>query len=243
MKLRSVLPLFLMSLAGANAAVSVTGSVQLISGETDVSTEGTLVLAHSYTGLIGGSLPPNPVVNGVTFTSISSTAGATGAALTGYANSNGTVYNSSTAATTAAPDGGAYDALIQGAFSNSGGTATTLSLSNLLTNQSHLAQIWIHDARAMAVNRQTTFSGVDEVLGTVTLGTVDYNSTNLVNGTGQFINVYFTTGAAETTFTISGVANDSNARQINAFQLRAIPEPQSALLGAIGILSLLRRRR
>lgn len=55
------------------------------------------------------------------------------------------------------------------------------------------------------------------------------------------VNAQFTADTADTTW-IPGV-NGNAGEQINAIRIVAIPEPSAALLGGLGLLALLRRRR
>jgi MYXO-CTERM domain-containing protein len=45
------------------------------------------------------------------------------------------------------------------------------------------------------------------------------------------------------TITRVGFVSDGSGGQVSAFQLTAVPEPTAALLGTLGMLALLRRRR
>ena len=122
----------------------------------------------------------------------------------------------------------AYANILKGAWYNAGGK--TITLNNLTITQQYQVQIWVADGRYNP-DQFTTITGgpslqVDSVVG------------NPNTGFGQFAIGTFT--ADGTTQTI-GI--DSGSDIVNAVSVRAIPEPSAALLGGLGMLCLLRRRR
>ena len=108
----------------------------------------------------------------------------------------------------------------------------SLTLSGLTVGQQYAIQYWVQDSRNDGVSRTLTLDGQT---------TLDYNNGSICSpGVGQWAIGNFT--ADNTGFqTISIAANDWS--EISLFQLRAIPEPSAALLGGLGMLALLRRRR
>jgi hypothetical protein len=61
---------------------------------------------------------------------------------------------------------------------------------------------------------------------------------------GQWIKGTFTADSTSQSLQLSGALSATDGYpQINALQLRTIPEPSSALLGGLGLLALFRRRR
>ena len=77
----------------------------------------------------------------------------------------------------------------------------------------------------------------DVTIGGVTISNIDPND-GLVYA---FNNLSPTSG--NLTISFSGTGNTTELFHINALQLTAIPEPSAALLGGLGLLALLRRRR
>jgi len=74
------------------------------------------------------------------------------------------------------------------------------------------------------------------VTGSSTATTYSYT-----DGKYLVVNAQFTADATDTTW-IPGV-NGNTGEQINAIRIVAIPEPSTTLLGGLGLLALLRRRR
>jgi hypothetical protein len=78
--------------------------------------------------------------------------------------------------------------------------------------------------------------------GTLASDTIDLNGGGAAAGTGVTA-----TGVESITFTISQGANSGGgvivAREFDVFGVATIPEPSTALLGSLGVLGLLRRRR
>jgi hypothetical protein len=69
------------------------------------------------------------------------------------------------------------------------------------------------------------------------------DATNTNSGRGHFVTGTFTANATTQDFLFTDTSPTQSTTLLNAFQLRAIPEPSAALLGGLGMLALLRRRR
>jgi hypothetical protein len=200
----------------SHAANVVWNSVQTPSADSDVSTTGTYVGSYVSTPAAG------VVVNGVTFTN-TFTGGIT-------VGDNGWGYATWPNYAAAAPLSANYKLLLNGASEQ----ITTLTLSNLTINQQYLIQIWAADYRDGIPSRQQTITGGSNTSGVLSWGN---------NGSpgGSFVIGTFTANSTTQLFTFA-TAN-ATGTNINAMQLRAIPEPSAALLGSLGMLALLRRRR
>ncbi len=130
----------------------------------------------------------------------------------------------------------AYNTLLSFANNGLGGPSVTLSLGSgsgpfaaipALTNgQQYLIQVWYADDRSGFNSRVMTFG--------------DGNGNN-VNLNDQYAVGTFT--AIGTTQDLLATANSFGQAHINALQIRAIPEVSSVMLGALGCLAMLRRRR
>lgn len=110
---------------------------------------------------------------------------------------------------------------------------TTFTLSNLQIGQEYLIQFLVGDNRSWlgTMSRSQTITAGGSTSGSLTFG---YNApafASSVIGT-------FTADSTSLDFTFNG-ANT----QVNSIFVAAIPEPSSALLGGLGVLALLRRRR
>ncbi len=205
--------------AMANAAVITWGTATAITTGTgnssDVLTTGTLHYAVNGDASSTASLG-DQTVNGVLFDSVQGT---------NFADDLWTTTGDA-----------AYDALLSRANNNLGGPSVTLALGSgtgplgvipALTNgQQYLIQVWFADNRSGFDSRVMTFG--------------DGNGNN-VNLNDQFVVGTFT--ASGTTHNLLATANSFGQAHINALQIRAIPEVSSAMLGALGCLALLRRRR
>ncbi len=114
-----------------------------------------------------------------------------------------------------------------------GGTGTlTITLGGLTSGLSYYVQIWSHSyqmavkgGEAVATGYDPPGGGSDSIPSWFTVGT-------------------FTADATTQTVTLSRYGDPLSGRpQIDAYMVTAIPEPAAALLGGLGLLTLLRRRR
>jgi hypothetical protein len=139
-----------------------------------------------------------------------------------------------TVPTLSGPDAANYQAILsigREAYPTPSGSFT---FSNLVMNQQYELQVWVADYRGFTNNRTETITAAgDSASPSLTY----LDSDGPIHG--QFIIGTFTADATSLTFTMNG----NETAMYNAMQLRAIPEPGAALLGGLGMLALLRRRR
>lgn len=254
-----LLSLFASSL---NAATISWGAATGITGDTDVSTQGTLVRAYNF-GVDGGTdpgdgspfTPSTTIINGVSFTNHTSTT---------TTNTSHSISNAHTMVPKALGDSATiafigarsapaapynelsagYQSFLStiiyaaGAADKSGTSARnsyTFTLGNLTIGQTYLLQIWFNDSRS-GENRG----------GTVTDGpSVDVNTSasNAAGGIGQYIIGEFTADATTQSFDFTATGSKSVAALMNGYQLRAIPEPSITLLGGLGFAIAAARRK
>lgn len=226
-----------LALPASTYAAAVTWSTPAnISGDTDVVTIGTLVAARNFS-----QTQLAPTVNGVLFDIFPIPNGGIGAAgipnvatlFYTNAESSDTAYGSAAAPFNAlsAP----YQTLLSSGAGSSTGVTLTLSLLNLNNGTPYLFQWWTNDSglNLGGVN-STTANATNSV-------TLDENTTDAIGGKGQWVVGTFTASGTSQSITFSGPRPE-----INAFQLRAVPEPGTFVLLAAGGLILcglaLRRR-
>ncbi len=231
------------------AAVTINwSSAQNITGDSDVSTTGSLLYAYN----LGAAGVADTTVNGVTFTNGPLSG-------SGSSVSFGQTTMNETPGYLLARNNLGYD--VSGAFSSlstsyksllgSGIYADipltiTLSLGGLTFGQQYQFQWWLNNTSKQVGN----YSGNSLFLTTAgnnpyTVGLNGNTSRSGQGGLGQYAIGTFT--ANSSTFNINFNGTDVvNLPMINAFQLRVVPEPSTYALfglGALGLLIVARRKR
>lgn len=217
---------------------------QSISGDSDVNTQGSLLYAYN----VGASGVSGATVNGVAFlayafpddfTALTVTVGSVSMTeIPGLFLSSNTLGGGSTPFTSLTPG---YQALLGSGGSASNPDSITVTFSGLTASQQYLVQWWSNNSgngknvSGLGLNNTTATSGL-------TSATIDANTTNAVEGLGQYVTGTFT--ANSSTYSMELAATDGDSPLISAFQVRAIPEPSSLALLAAGCgVVVLRRRR
>jgi hypothetical protein len=216
---------FFASLAASHAAtISWSNSVYTVSGSFGQTlntgqfvTTGTQILAQN----IGGSAL---AFDGINF--------ATGTIGMGGGNHTGFHENTPTANTLLAR---------QGSYGVNG-VASTVNLTGLTSGYTYRVQVLVYDGRGDVgiPGRTVRFDGINQ-------GQYANGIANVTWGNGLLVTGTFTADSTSQAFTIEAFTSGGASRggQLNALTLyqTAVPEPSSALLGGLGMLALLRRRR
>ncbi|MGD9856494.1 MAG: PEP-CTERM sorting domain-containing protein [Planctomycetaceae bacterium] len=241
----------LVSWAATASADLVWGAATNISGDSDVSTAGTLLVAVNPGTSSGGGVAPTVTVNGVTFTGWSP--GGFGAQvdpsghLTLTAEAGFGAFSSVGFGSGGAPFSALsadYQTLLDyGDFAANAGQNDftgdlTLTISGLTVNHQYEFQWWTNDSRPFSTGPVTATSGATSV-------SLDPNTTNAAGGTGQYvIGTFIATAATESiVFSTTGNGNVQNAFQVRDLTVAAVPEPNSfALLTLALILCVVKRR-
>jgi hypothetical protein len=224
-------------------AVITWATPQNISGDSDVLTQGTLVLAENL-----GKVPTTTTVNGVTVTAAPGyTTGGTGSNPMGsvYFSSGGASANDaafgSTFYTNFAALSTAYQTLLAPTLYSLGTGFKNSSLQNLTVGKKYAVQIFVQNMRGDANSSTVIWDGANLTGNSVTLSP----TTNIVgfgdkaNGRGQYVIGTFTADATSQSLTLSGAGTSI----FNAYQVRAVPEPTSlALFSGVAGVFLFRRR-
>ena len=232
--------------ATSHAAPITWGSAQTVSGDSDVSTNGTLVYAYTFGGT---SAPPSATVNGVTFSPFRIPGGVITSTTVGsvsLAESPGNLFASNSLGSSSAPYSALstdYKAILgSGAYADIP-ASITVTLGGLTSGQNYLVQWWTNNASNAAVLGAGFTNTTALATNSVTL---DANTTNIAGGVGQFALGTFTASGTTQTFLLSETSSGFNPL-INALQVRAVPEPALTLLGfaaaAGGLLTWRRRSR
>ncbi len=205
-------------LTGNTAAIPpgtmVWGASHNITGDTDVSTAGTLISAVSING------PGTATVNGVTFAGM----GASGATGPFNLDASGVGGGYGGYGVPAAPFNtlsANYQNLLTNGNFGSGASLMTLTLNSLSVGTTYQFEVWINDSRAFsgteAVN-VASGSSTARMFGDVTA---------TVGGTGQYLIGTFTADSSSKVITFQG----DSATLLNALMLRQLPSNAGALVG------------
>ena len=209
----------LASVGPASAANVIWNTVQAVTAATDVNTTGTLEYARGF-----GSV--STTVSGVTFNNTTSYSDTFEFSFTGFMNGITFIGSNN-------PEGQAYATLLDsGRYVQAGTLTAGITLSDLTVGQDYLVQFWVADFRNFTADRTMTITG-----GSGTSGQLTYLSASASDA--SYVIGNFTADSTAQLFTL----NANQDAQISAVQIRAVPEPTSALLSALGAVALLRRRR
>lgn len=241
--------LSLVAATSANAGFVTWSAPETITGDADVSTAGTLVVAHNL-GVAGNT---SATVGGVTFTPFATSTPVNtlgNVTMSAASNISGTNFDFGDFVPPFTDISGDYQTLLQSASFTTGAVPPTISLSlaGLIPGADYQFQWWVHQSSDFSSDPGFPPPGVPTTTAT-SGGSVTLDRNGLVPGTlGQFAIGSFTADAAPQVITFNG----SDIRTvISAFQLRQvsappIPEPGSFLFGiAVSgfLLSSTSRRR
>lgn len=236
----------------ALAAPVAWGSAQNITGDSDVTTNGTLLYAYQF----GNSRTGTTTVNGVSFepfnVATESTTVTTGNVVLSAAASGSVMYSFDELASVNAPYANlsvAYQGLLNSAvlssiFDNPNGAPLDIQLGGLTPGSSYVVQWWSCAADYL-YPYQTVALGSPNV-------TLSSNTANATGGLGQYVIGTFTAAGASTTITLQGLTMNSppyDLPTLNALQVRAaaVPEPSTYAMALAGIAccgwQVMRRRR
>jgi hypothetical protein len=224
-KLFSCILLMIGASVQANAATITWNAIQTATGNaSDVITTGTFFdSAAVYTGA-------NLSLNGVTFKRNLGGDTFDGSNITFTNRASGPSDQPADNPPTSWDDN--YETLASwGLYQSAPNGGVTINLGSLMSGQEYLVQIWT--GYWDGANWRTEF-----IAGNSS-GLLNLGSTTVFNTTSQYVVGTFTADA--TTQTIQATGPDYGIPSF--MQVRAIPEPASALLGLLGLLGLLRRRR
>ncbi len=213
------------------------GPATTISGDNDVSTLGTLVAAFDMNGT-------GATVNGVTFAPFAVTTGTQGTTNGNFSfgENPGHLIAYNTLGSASAPFSNlsaSYRTILNTALSTDDNNTLFFSISGLVVGRVYQFEFW--------TNASSHVGGGNGFATTGSAGfsvSLDDNTTDAQGGLGQFAIGTFTAVTSVQQITFTGT-NSAQAPTINAFQLRAVPEPATFGLLALGagVLGIARRIR
>jgi hypothetical protein len=227
---------FLAASAGVSHAASITwGPATNISGDSDVTTAGSLVVAFN----MGSTSPSNvspATVNGVTFASFVTSTTPTMVGNVTLTRPSGTFQSNTSFGSTLTPFSSlssSYQALLQSGDGSFGDM--TLAIGGLTVGQTYLFQWWSNDSGLLGPTH-ANYTTNAKASGTSSIRGLNDNTsgaTGTPGGLGQFAIGTFVADSATETIVFSGTADFP---LINAFQVRAVPLPPAVWAG-LGMLA------
>lgn len=256
MKITTICTLVLgVGMATLTRGASITWTTSAGLADTEVSTNGTGVLAYYFSSNAGGTRPATVPVNGVNFSLSNSATAPAGLAFNGGSFNNPEDVDCYQVPLTAANQG--LNAILDG--QNWGG-ASSVEMTGLTIGQAYEVQYFLSDDRASFRNlRHYAVSDANDpfgsrdvefgfhstagggVPGAAPAGSIDakiYTGTFVADATSQAVFTWLYENGNH-----DGASGNSGS-QVNALQLRLIPEPTAVVLSTalLGLLVVRRRR-
>ena len=193
----------------ARAASVTWNNPVAITGDTDVSTTGTLTYAYCWSGT-------STTVNGVNFTGTTSASSGGTDVTFGNLGNNYTSFGSGPGFSTA------YQNMLTGGDYN-GAAPATVTLNHLTVGHTYVAQFWVGDWRNYDTVRSETITGSasDNITPSLSFQVGS-------GGSGSYVIGSFTASASTKVFTVVPGGSAPSA-QINALQLRDLVPPTSSI--------------
>ena len=220
-----------------NATIS-WGAPTTISGDSDVSTDGTLVGAFNMNG-------PTATVNGVTFASFMFTTNTPSASDGNFTFTESSHVLAATGLGSGSPPfsnlSSSYQTLLSTALTTDDNNTLTLNISGLTIGQQYEFEFFLNGSNTAGTDNFRTIASAGNSVS------LDDNTTNAVGGVGQFVIGTFTAASSNELITFNGT-DSTQAPTINAFELRAVPEPATMSIfifgsALLGISRALRRKK
>lgn len=138
-------------------------------------------------------------------------------------------------------DSGANTQLARFGAYGSAGSSSTVNLSGLTNGHTYRIQALVYDGRGSAgiTGRTVSFDGINQ-------GQYANGINNVTWGNGLLVTGTFVADSSSQSFSVEAFSGSTSVGgQLNAITLyqTAIPEVSSFVLGSLGMLTLLRRRR
>lgn len=172
------------------------------------------------------------------------TAQTTGTATT-YSTDAGDITVASTGSFFNRSAGGTYtDAPLMGDFTflNSFGTMTlTLAGDGIASNTAYEIRFYSYDSQHGSTGGTVTYTGVSGTTGAtaITYSNAGQNDPGFAD-TNSSLSSWISNNSGQIVIDVTG---SNEGPRVNGLEITVIPEPSAALLGALGLLALLRRRR
>ena len=246
--LAATLALALLPAMRSNAALITWATPTLISGDTDVSTTGSLLYAFTF----GDTGVASATVNGVTFAPFAAPTNSFAPATVGNVTLDHTGADSFFSTNAAgginiAPYSNlstAYKGMLQSLASSNNETNMTLTLGGLTNGTSYQVECW---ANVSGTFFFPTSNNTKTILTAGNPVTLDANSTDTDGGVGQWVTGTFTATGTTQLITVAsdapGPAAGAKLPILNGLEVRTVPEPASAALLGLGAVLLANRRR
>jgi len=134
------------------------------------------------------------------------------------------------------------DFLFENITGSSPDITITLSGAGIAVSTAYILTFYAYDSGDNT--RRTGFTGINGTTGTP-LGPVVSQGTGIPDSLGEYAvtGTFTSDGSGKLTFGVDGAPLGSERTAVNGFELNVVPEPSAALLGSLGLLALLRRRR
>jgi hypothetical protein len=223
----------------ASAAAVTFDTPVTVAGDSDVLTSGTLVQAYT----IGNTGVAGTTINGVTFAPWAITHNAAGPAtiannsLDAFTNGN-PLYTAADLSSANAPFAnlsGNYKSLLSKAVAAY--NILFVQLGGLTPGQSYTVQFWFSDSALAYGGNSFSIQDAD-----ISDEEEAYPNAALANGgVGQYAVGHFIADATTQDFRFGNLSASESL--LNGFQVRAVPEPASLSMLALGAMTLLKRRK